>query len=126
MEEMTAKQFRELNGSAKHKYNAEPVNLDGIRFPSKLEGRYYQQLVTWQDRGVIVGFLRQPMFDLGGGTTYRADFLVFHIDGTCEVIDTKGKITKSFTKARRQVEARYPWIGGIRVVKAEHMKGTAI
>jgi uncharacterized protein DUF1064 len=53
-------------------------------------------------------FLRQPMFDLGGGTKYRADFLVFYTDGTCRVIDVKGKRTKDFIKAKKQVEALYP------------------
>lgn len=115
---MTTKEFRK----ARHKYNAQKTERDGIKFPSLLEARYFDRLVMLQKSGGVVGFLRQPTFDLGGGTTYRADFLVFHTDGTCEVIDTKGRITDAFTKAKKQVESRYPWIGEIKVVKAEDLR----
>lgn len=101
----------------KHKFHAKRTERDGINFPSKLEARYYDRLKILQRAGEIVGFLRQPRFDLGGGTTYAADFLVFNSDGTCEVVDVKGRETKAFRKAKRQVESRYPWIGEVKVVK---------
>lgn len=102
---------------AGHKFSAVRTERDGIRFPSKLEARLYDRLCALQERRAIVGFLRQPRFDLGGGTTYAADFLVFHIDGSCEVIDAKGHETKAFVRSKKQVESRYPWIGEIRVVR---------
>lgn len=113
---MTIQELRKAQ-RARHKFGAEPTSLDGIRFPSKLEGRLYLRLTDLQTRQKIVGFIRQPQFDLGGGTKYTADFLVFHVDGSCEFLDAKGVETKAFVRAKKQVEGRYPWIGEIRVVK---------
>lgn len=111
---MTSTEYRALKPN--HKFNAKRTERDGIKFPSKAEARCYDRLVWQQQYGDIVGFLRQPSFDLGGGTTYRADFQVFHIDGTVEFIEVKGHETDAFKKAKRQVESRYPWLK-ITVVK---------
>jgi hypothetical protein len=92
----------------RHKYNAVRTVRDGIKFPSKKEASRYDELCLLIKTGRVVFFLRQPLFDLGGGTTYRADFLVFWADGTASVEDVKGVETKEFKKAKRQVEARYP------------------
>ena len=92
----------------KHKFNAVRTERDGIKFPSKKEGRRYDELCLMQKIGGIIFFLRQPLFDLGGGTTYRADFLIFWSNGKVTVEDVKGMQTKAFKKAKRQVEARYP------------------
>ena len=91
-----------------HKYKAVRTERDGIKFPSKKEANRYDELVLRQKAGFIVFFLRQPLFDLGGGTTYRADFLIFWSNGTVTVEDVKGFETKAFLKAKKQVEARYP------------------
>ena len=91
-----------------HKFHAQKCEYNGIKFPSKKEGKRYLELVTLQKVGEVVMFLRQPMFDLGGGTTYKADFLIFWKDGTCTIEDVKGYKTKSFIKARKQVECLYP------------------
>lgn len=118
-ETIDAAEFRRAHARrAGHKFSAVRTERDGIRFPSKLEARIYDRLCALQERGAIVGFLRQPRFDLGGGTTYAADFLVFHVDGSCEVVDAKGHETKAFIRSKKQTEARYPWIGEIRVVKS--------
>lgn len=98
---------------AGHKFGAVRTERDGINFPSKLEARVYDVLVTAYERKEIVGFMRQPMFDTGGGSTYRADFIVFHLDGSCEIWDAKGKDTTAFRRAKVQVESRYPWIGEV-------------
>ena len=92
----------------KHKYNAVRTETNGIKFPSKKEARRYEELCLLQRAGEIVFFLRQPLFDLGGGTTYRADFLIFWSDGGVTVEDVKGVKTKEFIKAKKQVEALYP------------------
>jgi len=92
----------------KHKYNAVRTVRDNISFPSKKEARRYDELVLLQEAGAVCFFLRQPLFDLGGGTTYKADFLIFWRDGTATIEDVKGVQTKSFKRAKKQVEARYP------------------
>jgi len=92
----------------KHKFNAVRTERDGIKFPSKKEATRYDELVLMQGLGEVCFFLRQPLFDLGGGTTYRADFIIFWCDGTATIEDVKGMQTKSFKKAKRQVEAKYP------------------
>lgn len=91
-----------------HKFGAVQVTRDGIKFPSKLEASYYDHLVFQQSIGLVLFFHRQVSFDLGGGTKYSCDFQVFYADGRIRYIDTKGNITKEFTKAKKQVEARYP------------------
>ena len=74
----------------KHKFGAIRCEYDGIKFPSRLEKRYYEKLKLMVKAGKIVMFLRQPLFDLGAGITYKADFLEFHNDGTVRVVDVKG------------------------------------
>lgn len=91
-----------------HKFRAVPTDLDGIKFASKAEARYYAQLKLRQAAGEVVFFLRQTPFHLPGGVKYVADFLEFHADGTCHVVDVKGMETPAFRAKRKQVEALYP------------------
>ena len=53
-------------------------------------------------------FLRQPKFDLPGGATYSADFIIFWKDGNCTIEDVKGFKTKDFILKRKIVESLYP------------------
>lgn len=91
----------------KHKYNAVAVEFDGIRFDSKKEDRYYQELKLRVASGEVVFFLRQTPFHIGGGT-YRVDFQEFHADGTIHFVDVKGMQTAAFKKSKKQVEQMYP------------------
>lgn len=91
-----------------HKFRAVPTELDGIKFASKAEARYYAQLKLRQAAGEVVFFLRQTPFHLPGGVKYVADFLEFHADGSCHVVDVKGMETPAFRAKRKQVEALYP------------------
>lgn len=91
-----------------HKFRAIPTELDGIKFASRAEARYYAQLKLRQAAGEVVFFLRQTPFHLPGGVKYVADFLEFHADGTCHVVDVKGMETAAFRAKRKQVEALYP------------------
>lgn len=91
-----------------HKFRAVPTELDGIKFASKAEARYYAQLKLRQAAGEVVFFLRQAPFHLPGGVKYVADFLEFHADGSCHVVDVKGMETAAFRAKRKQVEALYP------------------
>lgn len=94
--------------NVKHKFGAKQVEYDGIKFASKLEGRYYEQLKMRQKAGDVLFFLRQVPLHLPGNTKYVCDFLVFLSDGTCEFVDVKGMETEVFKLKKRQVEDLYP------------------
>lgn len=92
----------------KHKFGAIACEKDGIKFPSKLERNYYNQLKLRQKAGDVLFFQRQCPFDLPGGIQYRIDFTVFLADGTVEFIDCKGMPTPVSTLKIKQVEDLYP------------------
>ena len=98
-------------GAAKpkpHKYSAEAVVVDGIRFDSKGEARHYERLKLEQRSGHVLFFLRQVPIHLPGGTILRVDFLVFYADGTFRFLDFKGVETETFKVKKREVEFHYP------------------
>ena len=93
-----------------HKYHARATEVDGIRFDSAKEARYYQQLKIRQRAGEIIGWLRQAPIHLPGGTILRIDFLEFHADETVHAVDVKGMETPVFKIKKREAEAAYPWL----------------
>lgn len=97
------------HGKKRHKYRAKSVELDGIRFDSKMEGRYYTELKMRVEAGEVLFFLRQVPIHLAGGTVLRIDFQEFHADGTVHFVDVKGVETEAFKIKRREVEAHYPF-----------------
>jgi len=54
----------EARPKRRHKYNARPVEVDGIRFDSKLEAKRYQELQILVAAGEIHGLQLQPRFEL--------------------------------------------------------------
>lgn len=108
----------------KPKYNNKRVLVDGILFDSQKEADYYSELKLQLMAGVIRGFCRQPEFILVEGfagrkpVTYRADFIVFHLDGTFEIIDTKGYETETFKLKHKQFLNKFPGLE-IKVVKGD-------
>ena len=92
----------------RHKYNAVKTELDGIKFDSKKEARYYLDLKLRVKAGEVIFFLRQVPFDLPGNVKYRVDFQEFHTDGTIHFVDVKGVRTTDFIMKKKQVEALYP------------------
>lgn len=92
----------------KHKFKAKRCELDGIKFPSKLEARYYLKLKKDQQDGSVVFFLRQVPFYLPGGVKYVVDFQVFYSDDTVAFIDVKGMMTPTAKLKIKQVESLYP------------------
>ena len=92
----------------KNKYHAVPVEVDNMRFDSKLEARYYERLKMAAYSGDLVYFLRQVPFHLPGKTIYRCDFQIFWRDGVVTYIDVKGKDTPMSKLKRKQVEELYP------------------
>ena len=91
-----------------HKFKAVPTVSDGIRFDSKKEARYYDELKLRMIGGEIVFFLRQVPFHLPGGVRYVVDFQEFHADGTVHFVDVKGMETAEFKMKKKIVEATYP------------------
>ncbi len=92
----------------RHKFHAIQTEVNGIKFPSKKEAKYYQELLLRQKAKDIVFFLYQVPFHLPGGVKYFCDFQVFHTNGTISFIDTKGFKTPTYKAKKKMVEALYP------------------
>ena len=92
----------------KHKYHAIPTFRDGIRFDSKKEAAYYDDLKLRVAAGEVLFFFRQTPIHLPGGVKMVVDFLEFHTDGTVHVIDVKGYKTDVYKNKKSMVEALYP------------------
>ena len=90
--------------AVKSKYGSKKITIDGYKFDSKDEGIYYKTLLLKKARGEIQNFEMQPKYTLvpgfkKDGKTYRAitytpDFLIYHNDGSQELIDVKGYSTQ--------------------------------
>lgn len=92
----------------RHKFNAKQTLRDGIKFQSKKEAAYYDELKLGKQAGEVVFFLRQVPFDLPGGVKYRVDFQVFWVDGTIDFVEVKGYETSEWKMKRKMVESIYP------------------
>lgn len=101
------------------KYNNTKVEIDGVKFDSKLEARYYVHLLELQKKGIVQEFLMQKQYIIFEGydkdgkkvrpIKYIADFEVHYAAGFVEVIDVKGMITKDFAIKKKLFEYRYPF-----------------
>lgn len=94
--------------SARTKYRAQPVEVDGIRFHSKKEARYWQGLLLARRSGDLLFALRQVPFHLPGGVVYRVDFVEFWKNSEVRFVDVKGYQTRESKTKIRLVEALYP------------------
>ncbi|WP_142414619.1 DUF1064 domain-containing protein [Hathewaya massiliensis] len=102
----------------KSKYGSKEIVIDDIKFDSKDEGKYYEYLKKLKAQGKILNFELQPKYELQpgfkkNGKTYRAityapDFLVYHLDGTEELIDVKGMSTQQGEMRRKMFDYKYP------------------
>ena len=100
------------------KYNNKWITIDGIGFQSHEEGYYYELLKRKKAQGEIVNYEQQPTyllqlaFKYNGKTVrsicYIGDFLVYHLDGTEEVVDIKGMATPVALMKRKMMQYRYP------------------
>lgn len=121
-------------GKIKHK----KTEVDGIIFDSKMESRYYERLKAQKAAGEILDFELQPEFILQEkfiivdgqivlgsdpefnkikrrtkaptvqAIKYRSDFKVTYLDGSVEIIDTKGQATADFKIKKKMFAYRYP------------------
>jgi len=98
----------------KPKYHNNKVIADGVYFDSQLEADKYSDLKLQLKMGTISGFCRQAEFILQEGfgltrpITYLADFVVFNLDGTTEIIDTKGFFIETFRIKHKLFKAKFP------------------
>lgn len=91
------------------KYGAVATYVDGIRFDSKREAKYYEQLKLRMAAGEVSYFLRQVPIHLPGGTKLVIDFLEVHADGSLHYVDAKGRETPAFRIKQREVHHHYPF-----------------
>lgn len=97
--------------SNKSKYNSRKIEIDGIKFDSKKEGRRYKELRLLERAGEITDLELQPKFDLlptqklstpNGKKTlskmsYTADFKYYDINLNRAIIeDVKGVKTTTY------------------------------
>lgn len=100
-----------------NKYGNKNVVIDGHKFDSIAESKYYQQLKWLKQAEQIKDFKLQPRFLLQDsfkkdGRTFRkieyvADFEIHNIDGSIEIVDVKGHETKEFLLKKKLFEYRY-------------------
>lgn len=104
----------------RHKFNAQPTEVDGIRFDSKKEATRYRELKLRERAGEIVGLTLQPAFTLHSANgvaigTYKADFAYNELRGRIGsnagsgaiVEDVKGFKTPLYRWKKKHVEAEY-------------------
>ena len=99
------------------KYNNKKCNQDGYTFDSQDEMRYYEYLKTLKAKDKILNFELQPKYTLlkafeymgkkRQAMTYTPDYLIYHLDGTEELIDVKGFGTQAGELRRKLFEYFY-------------------
>jgi hypothetical protein len=130
MQRMSYKEYRKKK-QPKSKYGNKKTVVDGITFDSQAEAIYYRQLKWLKQANQIKDFKLQPRYLLQegfkkNGKTFRkieyvADFEVHKSDGTVEIIDIKGALTKEFQLKRKLFERKY--LDSITLLKYEKGKG---
>ena len=90
-----------LMPSPRRKYGNKPVEIDGHKFPSQLEGRRYQQLKLLERAGKISGLKLQTRYPLVVNgvkvCTYISDFDYHDCETHEDVVeDAKGFATREY------------------------------
>ena len=101
------------------KFKNQPVEVDGHRFPSKREARYYQELRYRERAGEVHNIELQPVFPIvidgepvryrsGRALKYTADFRFYdRLQRRTRVVDSKGHPTEAYKLRRALVEHIY-------------------
>ena len=84
-----------------------PSMVEGIRYSSKREARYAEQLNLLVKAGAVSFYLRQIGFDLPGKVRHFIDFFVVYPDRTFKFIEVKGRDLPMGKLKRRQTEELY-------------------
>ncbi len=90
-----------------HKFKAKQTISDNIKFASKLEASYYEQLKLRQKAGEVLFFLRQVPMAIPGGK-YLIDFVVFKENNEVDFIEIKGFDTPMSKFKIKSAEEIYP------------------
>lgn len=96
------------------KYRNKKTIIDGLVFSSKKEAGYYLRLKDDQKHGRIGRFEMQKSYELiptikrkgkpaVRGVKYIADFVVYNIDGSVDIIDTKGMRTPVYKLKKKMM-----------------------
>lgn len=91
-----------------NKYHNQPITVDGIRFASVKESRYYCQLRLLKKAGRIKEIKCQPRFKMPCGVTFVADFDVLWDDGRREIFEVKGMPLPSWKNKAKMFKHHYP------------------
>lgn len=115
MQRMSYKEYRKPK--QRSKYGNKKTIVDNIKFDSQAEAVYYNQLKWLKQAKQIKDFKIQPKYLLQdsfkkNGKTFRkieyiADFEVYKLDGSVEIIDIKGTLTKEFRLKQKLFELKY-------------------
>ena len=100
-------QFHPYKPKKKSKYNNKKIKIDGHTFDSIKESEYYQELKLRLAANDILGFCIQPIFILSNSISYRPDFIIWNLDGTTEIIDTKGFKTDVYKLKKKLFEDKF-------------------
>jgi hypothetical protein len=98
-------------GKRRNKYGAQSSWIDGIRFASKAEAKYYMTLKLRERLGEVTGVeLQRPYVVLGPKgqvvCTYVSDFTFWDVkEQRVRIVDVKGVSTPYFKLKKRVVEA---------------------
>lgn len=93
----------------RHKYSNKITECGGKKFHSKLEAKYYNQLMLRKKSGEVVFFLMQVPLYIDAGVTMVIDFVEFLSDGSIEFVEIKGVETPLYIAKKKLVESKYPF-----------------
>jgi len=105
----------------KNKYGNKNIIVDGIKFDSRDEARFYTYLMDCKAKEMIQNFELQPKYELQPkfkgvdgksyqAITYTPDFFIYHLDGSVECIDVKtmGTATQQGELRKKMFIYKYP------------------
>lgn len=84
------------------KYGNAITEVDGIRFDSRKEAKYYEDLLWQQRTGAVKSIELQPEFVLQPG------YKVTEADGHIYYVDTKGMRTQVYMIKKKMLLYKYP------------------
>ena len=80
----------------------------GKAYDSRLEAKHGAEYQVMLERGEIRKLERQKVFTLHAGIKYIADFLITHLDGSLEAVDSKGMETAIFKLKKKLFLVDFP------------------
>jgi len=94
----------------KYKNIKVPDPRGGRDFDSILEGKHGVEYYMMEEKGLIQKVERQHPFVLHAGIKWVCDFLLTHLDGSLEAVDSKGVETPEFKLKKKLFLKDYPHI----------------